>query len=72
VTDDAAALLTLVLTLLPGMHPEAGRDAAREALTKLGCTDARVAVAPGPLPKMHEVRARCVQLGPPEPPKVEP
>jgi hypothetical protein len=71
-TDGGAALLTLVLTLLPGMHPEAGRDAAREALTRLGCTDARVAVAPGPLPKMHEVRARCVRIGEPESPKGTP
>jgi hypothetical protein len=66
-TDGGAALLTIVLTLLPGMHPEAGRDAVREALARLGCTKSYVDISPGPLPKMHEVRARCVRMGETEP-----
>ncbi len=57
-----AVLLTLVITLLPGVHPELGRDVARQALEKLGCADSRIVITPGAVPRAHEVRARCVRL----------
>ena len=60
--DDVAALLTLVLTLLPGTHPVVGRDIARQALERAGCKESVVVIQPGTVPRTFEVRARCIKL----------
>lgn len=65
--DDMAALLTLVLTLLPGTHPVVGRDIARQALERAGCKVSLVMIQPGTVPRTFEVRARCLKL-----PELEP
>lgn len=65
-TDAAAALLALTLTLLPGANVERARDIAREALTRAGCADVRVGIR-GAAREPVQVDATCRRLGPPSP-----
>ena len=64
---DAASILMLILTLLPGANPEAAREIARHVLVQAGCADVRVELERArPRAPLH-VRARCLRLGSPAP-----